>query len=177
RRARVVVSRPRELGAGGTPPRLRAADRSRRGDLTLALSACAHGRTRDRIPPRHRRRRSRLPRHDDRAAILPRALGGTESSVITQLPDNLDRNSCPTLDAEDPLAAFRDRFLHDGATIYLDGNSMGRLPKAAVARLREMAEHEWGTILVRGWTESGWMDYPLRVGDRIGELIGAAPGE
>jgi len=94
-----------------------------------------------------------------------------------QLPDNLDRNSCAALDAADPIAAFRERFLDDGATIYLDGNSMGRLPKAALSRLQEMAEHEWGTILVRGWTESGWMDSPLRTGDRIGELIGAAPGE
>ncbi|MFZ2033017.1 MAG: kynureninase [Candidatus Dormiibacterota bacterium] len=81
------------------------------------------------------------------------------------------------LDAEDPLATFRDRFLDDGSTIYLDGNSMGRLPKAALPRLQEMAEHEWGRILVRGWTESGWMESPLRVGDRIGELIGASPGE
>lgn len=94
-----------------------------------------------------------------------------------QLADNIDRNSCVAMDAADPIAGFRDRFLDDGSTIYLDGNSMGRLPKAAVPRLQEMAEHEWGTILVRGWTESGWMDSPLRVGDRIGELIGAAPGE
>jgi kynureninase len=94
-----------------------------------------------------------------------------------QLPDNIDRNSCAVLDTQDPLAAFRDRFLDDGTTIYLDGNSMGRLPKAVVTRLHEMAEHEWGTILVRGWTESGWMESPLRVGDRIGELIGASPGE
>ena len=97
--------------------------------------------------------------------------------MTMQLPDNLDRNSCIALDAQDALAAFRDRFLSDGATIYLDGNSMGRLPKAAVPRLREMAEHEWGTILVRGWTESGWMESPWRVGDRVGELIGASPGE
>ncbi|HUZ69338.1 MAG TPA: kynureninase [Candidatus Saccharimonadales bacterium] len=81
------------------------------------------------------------------------------------------------MDVADPIAGFRERFLDDGSTIYLDGNSMGRLPKAALARLQEMAEHEWGTILVRGWTESGWMESPLRVGDRIGELIGAAPGE
>ncbi len=94
-----------------------------------------------------------------------------------QLPDNLDRNACAALDAGDPLAMFRDRFLNDGSTIYLDGNSMGRLPKAAIARLQEMAEHEWGTILVRGWTESGWMESPFRVGDRIGELIGASAGE
>ncbi len=96
---------------------------------------------------------------------------------MTQLPDNIDRNSCAALDAKDPLAAFRERFLDDGETIYLDGNSMGRLPKAALRRLQEMAEHEWGTILVRGWTESGWMESPLRVGDRIGALIGASPGE
>jgi kynureninase len=94
-----------------------------------------------------------------------------------QLADNLDRNSCAALDAADELAGFRDRFLDDGSTIYLDGNSMGRLPKAAVPRLREMAEHEWGSILVRGWTESGWMESPMRVGDRIGALVGAAPGE
>jgi kynureninase len=97
--------------------------------------------------------------------------------MTLQVPATLDRNSCAALDAADPLAGFRDRFLDDGSTIYLDGNSMGRLPKAAVPRLREMAEHEWGTSLVRGWTESGWMDSPLRVGDRIGTLIGAAPGE
>jgi kynureninase len=97
--------------------------------------------------------------------------------VTIELPDTIDRNSCAALDAKDPIAGFRERFLDDGATIYLDGNSMGRLPKAAVTRLHDMAEHEWGTILVRGWTESGWMDSPLRVGDRIGELIGASPGE
>jgi kynureninase len=97
--------------------------------------------------------------------------------VTPQLPDNIDRNSCAALDARDPLAAFRDRFLNDGETIYLDGNSMGRLPRAALRRLLEMAEHEWGTILVRGWTDSGWMESPLRVGDRIGALIGASPGE
>ncbi len=75
--------------------------------------------------------------------------------MTLQLPDNLDRNSCAVLDAQDPLAAFRDRFHIEGTTIYLDGNSMGRLPKAALSRLQQMAEHEWGTILVRGWTEFG----------------------
>ena len=60
--------------------------------------------------------------------------------MTRDLPANLDRNACAALDAEDALAEFRDRFLDDGATIYLDGNSMGRLPKAAVTRLHEMAE-------------------------------------
>ena len=94
-----------------------------------------------------------------------------------QIPDNLDRNSCAELDTQDPLAPFRERFLDDGVTIYLDGNSMGRLPKATIPRLQEMAEREWGRILVRGWTESGWMDSPLRIGDAIGRLVGASPGE
>ena len=75
--------------------------------------------------------------------------------MTPELPDNLDRNACAALDAQDPLAGFRDRFLSDAMTIYLDGNSMGRLPKEAVPRLQEMAEHEWGTKLVRGWTEFG----------------------
>jgi kynureninase len=97
--------------------------------------------------------------------------------VTPELPDNLDRNACAALDAQDPLTGFRDRFLSDAATIYLDGNSMGRLPKEALPRLREMAEHEWGNILVRGWTESGWMESPLRVGDRIAQMVGASPGE
>jgi len=97
--------------------------------------------------------------------------------VTPELPDNLDRNACTALDAQDPLTGFRDRFLSDAATIYLDGNSMGRLPKEALPRLREMAEHEWGNILVRGWTESGWMESPLRVGDRIAQMVGASPGE
>ncbi len=97
--------------------------------------------------------------------------------MTPELPDNLDRNACAALDAQDPLTGFRDRFLSDAATIYLDGNSMGRLPKEALPRLREMAEHEWGNILVRGWTESGWMESPLRVGDRIAQMVGASPGE
>ncbi len=94
-----------------------------------------------------------------------------------RIPDRLDRNSCAALDAADPLAGFRERFLIDGATVYLDGNSMGRLPTASIERLGRMAEHEWGRILVRAWTEYGWMESPMRVGDRIAELVGAAPGE
>ena len=82
--------------------------------------------------------------------------------MTVQLPDILDRNSCAALDAADPLAGFRDRFLIDDATVYLDGNSMGRLPKASVERLERMAEHEWGRILVRAWTEYGWMESPMR---------------
>lgn len=65
--------------------------------------------------------------------------------------------------------------LPDGM-IYLDGNSLGPLPRAAAARLQQAAVDEWGDMLITGWNRAGWMDMPTRLGDRIGALIGAAPG-
>ena len=59
--------------------------------------------------------------------------------------------------------------------IYLDGNSLGPLPKGAAARLRAVAEDEWGQMLIRGWNTAGWMEQPARVGDMVAGLIGAAP--
>ena len=80
-------------------------------------------------------------------------------------------------DAADPLASFRDRFvLRDPELVYLDGNSLGRLPQATLERLEHVAEHEWGERLIRGWWER-WLEAPVRVGDLIGELVGAAPGQ
>jgi kynureninase len=80
------------------------------------------------------------------------------------------------LDAADPLRALRGRFdLPEGA-IYLDGNSLGPLPRGVAERLERVARREWGGSLIRGWNLHGWMDLPARVGDRIGALIGAAPG-
>ena len=74
------------------------------------------------------------------------------------------------------FAATRALFhLPEGIT-YLDGNSLGPLPKAAPARLQEMLTEEWGEMLITGWNRAGWMAAPTRVGDRIGALIGAAPG-
>ena len=81
------------------------------------------------------------------------------------------------LDAADPLKDFRDRFDLPDGLIYLDGNSLGPLPKAARARLIDLAEREWGEGLIRSWNDAGWIDAPARVGDKIGRLIGAAPGE
>ena len=80
------------------------------------------------------------------------------------------------LDAADPLAAFRERFvLGDEPRIYLDGNSLGRLPLATRARLHAGID-EWGTALVSGW--HAWIDAPRRVGDLIArDLIGVEPGE
>jgi len=90
----------------------------------------------------------------------------------------LDRSRAESLDAADPLAAYRDRFLiADDAVIYLDGNSLGRLPAATPARIDEVVREQWGNRLIRSWSE-GWMDVPLVVGDRLGTtLLGARPGE
>ncbi len=81
------------------------------------------------------------------------------------------------LDRRDPLARFRDEFIIDDPdTIYVDGNSLGRLPRRTVTRLREAVEHEWGARLVRGWNE-GWMDAPARLGAKIAQLVGAHADE
>lgn len=81
------------------------------------------------------------------------------------------------LDAADDLAPFRAQYVYDDAgPIYLDGNSLGRLPLAAAERARVVVEHEWGERLIRGWNE-GWWSLPERVGAKIARLIGAEPGE
>mmetsp|Transcript_22758 Transcript_22758/g.37705 ORF Transcript_22758/g.37705 Transcript_22758/m.37705 type:complete len:88 (+) Transcript_22758:234-497(+) len=60
--------------------------------------------------------------------------------------------------------------------IYLDGNSLGPLPKAAKARVAAMMQDEWGAQLIKGWNSAGWMAQPSRVGDAVGRLIGAPAG-
>jgi kynureninase len=82
------------------------------------------------------------------------------------------------LDAADPLAAFRDRFaMPDPSLVYLDGNSLGRPPIAALEAVAG-AGRKWSEALIRGWTDEAWLDYPLRVGDRLATgVLGAAAGE
>ncbi len=81
------------------------------------------------------------------------------------------------LDENDPLAGFRTRFVVDDPDlIYLDGNSLGRLPRDTVARARDLLERGWGQRLIRGWND-GWIDINERVGDKIAHLLGASPGE
>ena len=70
----------------------------------------------------------------------------------------------------------KDRFELPKGVIYLDGNSLGPLPRGAADRARTVLTEEWGTRLIRAWNDRGWMDLPARVGDRIAGLIGAAPG-
>lgn len=81
------------------------------------------------------------------------------------------------LDSQDPLAASRDQFvITDPDLIYFDGNSLGRMPKASAERAKQIVDEEWGHDLIRGWNK-GWWDAPARIGDKIGQLIGAAPGQ
>jgi kynureninase len=89
---------------------------------------------------------------------------------------DLTRDDAAALDRADTLAGFRDRFVLPDGLIYLDGNSLGPLPKATRTRVAEVLEREWGHSLIRSWTEHGWIDLQFRVGEKIGRLIGAAPG-
>lgn len=81
------------------------------------------------------------------------------------------------LDATDPLAPLRERFvIDDPELIYLDGNSLGRLPRASAALAEQVVREQWGGRLIRGWNE-GWFDAPERVGAKIARLVGAEPDE
>ncbi len=81
------------------------------------------------------------------------------------------------LDAADPLAALREEFEIPEGLLYLDGNSLGPLTRAARLRMVEVVEQQWGHSLIRGWNDHDWMGAPRRVGDAIAGLIGAEPGE
>ncbi|MGL4239745.1 MAG: aminotransferase class V-fold PLP-dependent enzyme [Beijerinckiaceae bacterium] len=92
------------------------------------------------------------------------------------LPEAL-RTRARDLDAADPLAPLRAEFALPDSVIYLDGNSLGALPRAAEKRIGEMLRTEWGERLIASWNVSGWFAKPQVVGDRIAGLIGAEPGE
>jgi kynureninase len=86
------------------------------------------------------------------------------------------RERCEALDRGDPLRRMRDRFVLRPGEIYLNGNSLGALPRALPDRLAEVLEREWGESLARSWS-GGWFSAPERVGDKIAPIIGALPGE
>jgi kynureninase len=87
----------------------------------------------------------------------------------------LTREEAEALDRADPLGPFRERFvLDDGKRIYVDGNSLGRLPRETPGRLAARVE-EWGSRLVTAWPD--WIDLPLEVGDVLAPVVGAQPGE
>ena len=93
----------------------------------------------------------------------------------------MTRADCVALDAEDRLAAMRSQFdleaIDAQGVIYLDGNSLGVLPRATAARLEEVIHAEWGRDLIRSWNTAGWITMSARIGDKIARLVGAGPGE
>ena len=89
----------------------------------------------------------------------------------------MQRTDALTLDQHDVLATLRDQFALPDGVIYLDGNSLGARPKAALARAQQVIEHEWGHDLIRSWNQAGWFDLPSRLGDLLAPLIGAATGD
>lgn len=90
----------------------------------------------------------------------------------------ITRSDAEARDAADPLAKYRDQFvIDDESLIYLDGNSLGRLPKASRYRVIEVLEQDWGSSLIRSWPDR-WIDLPSRIGDLIGtSLLGTGPDE
>jgi kynureninase len=87
-----------------------------------------------------------------------------------------DRSACVARDRADPLARFRDRFHLPEGVIYLDGNSLGALPRDTPGRIAKVVAEEWGHDLIRSWNLHDWIGLAHRIGDKIGRLIGAAPG-
>ena len=88
-----------------------------------------------------------------------------------------DLAAIDAMDASDPLRGMRERFILPEGVIYLDGNSLGAASKSVFAEVDKAAREEWGQDLIRAWNKDGWFDMPLELGDRIGRLIGAAPGQ
>ena len=87
----------------------------------------------------------------------------------------ITRSSAAAQDAADPFAATRARFSLPAGAIYLDGNSLGALPRHVPARLAEVVTQQWGEDLITSWNRHGWFDLPRRLGERLGRLIGAEP--
>ncbi len=89
----------------------------------------------------------------------------------------LTREEVVSWDEADPLRSFRREFELPEGVLYLDGNSLGALPKRTAARLQEIVTVEWGRDLIRSWNAHDWIRYPRRVGDLIAKILGAAPGQ
>lgn len=97
--------------------------------------------------------------------------------IATALTPVASRADCLALDRADPLAALRAEFVLPEGVVYLDGNSLGALPRRTAPRLAEVAAREWGDGLIRSWNSAGWIDLSQRIGDKIAALIGAGADE
>ncbi len=89
----------------------------------------------------------------------------------------MNRHDALALDAADTLAPLREQFALPDGVIYLDGNSLGVLPKTTAARVQQVVHHEWGVDLIRSWNTAGWMEMSQRIGDKIAALVGARKNE
>ncbi|KUJ68025.1 kynureninase [Streptomyces albus subsp. albus] len=87
------------------------------------------------------------------------------------------REAAQRLDAADPLAPLRKRFDLPDGVVYLDGNSLGAMPAGAPEAVDRIVRGQWPRHLIKGWTDDGWLELPLRLGHRVGRLLGAAPGQ
>jgi len=101
----------------------------------------------------------------------------TRDVTPIELPETPDRAWCEAMDRNDPLAPLREQFVLPDGMIYLDGNSLGGMPKAASARALDVVTREWGADLIKSWNSAGWFDLPVRLGDKLAPLIGAGTGE
>ncbi len=101
----------------------------------------------------------------------------TPDAATIAIPETPDRAWCEAMDRADPLGKLRDRFVLPEGLIYLDGNSLGAMPKGAHARAQEVVTREWGADLIKSWNSAGWFDLPVRLGDKLAPLVGAAAGE
>lgn len=89
----------------------------------------------------------------------------------------ITRSDCEARDQHDALVPLREQFVLPEGVIYLDGNSLGAQPKAALARAQQVITQEWGVGLIRSWNSAGWFALPQRLGDQLATLVGAQPGE
>jgi kynureninase len=89
----------------------------------------------------------------------------------------IDRESCLAQDRDDPLGFTRARFALPAGTIYLDGNSLGALPRGVADRMADVVRREWGQNLIGSWNGADWYGAPGRVGAKLAPLLGARPGE
>lgn len=89
----------------------------------------------------------------------------------------LTLQDCVNLDAADVLAPLRAQFELPPGTLYLDGNSLGAMPKATAARVAQVVTQEWGQGLIRSWNDAGWFNMPQRLGDKVATLLGVGAGE
>lgn len=100
---------------------------------------------------------------------------GTQTSILKS--PRRGRGDCAALDDADPLAALRDRFVLPDDVIYLDGNSLGALPRATASHVADVIDRQWGSQLIASWNSAGWIAAPRRVGNALAPLIGARDGE